>query len=73
MALPLKKLPHNIKEQIHSKILELKNYQNLVNVIKLTNQEPAYRLRVGNYRVLFDVFESNIEIGRILNSKESYK
>jgi mRNA interferase RelE/StbE len=40
---------------------------------KLTNFEPAYRLRVGDYRVLFDVLKRTIEIGRILHRKDSYK
>ncbi|MCI5168202.1 MAG: hypothetical protein D3903_19470 [Candidatus Electrothrix sp. GM3_4] len=35
--------------------------------------EPAYRLRVGNYRILFDVSETTIEIGRVLHQKDSYK
>ncbi|WP_172128727.1 type II toxin-antitoxin system RelE family toxin [Arcobacter acticola] len=39
---------------------------------KLTNFEPAYRLRIGDYRVLFDVEENIIIIGRILHRKESY-
>jgi len=40
---------------------------------KLTNFEPAYRRRVGDYRILFDVLEDTIEIGRILHRKDSYK
>lgn len=61
------------REKIHSKILELKQYPNVSNIKKLTKFEPAYRLRVGNFRVLFDVSESTIEIGRILHRKDSYK
>ena len=53
-------------------ILELKNFPNLQNIKKLTNFEPAYRLRIGDYRVLFDVEENIIIIGRILHRKESY-
>ena len=34
--------------------------------------EPAYRLRVGNYRVLFDVVEDTIIIGRVLHRQNSY-
>ncbi|MGR0482777.1 MAG: type II toxin-antitoxin system RelE family toxin [Candidatus Electronema sp. V4] len=39
----------------------------------LKNFEPAYRLRAKNYRILFDVAEDTIEIGRVLHRKESYK
>ncbi len=61
------------KEKIYAKILELKDFPAVLNVKKLTNFEPAYRLRVGDYRILFDVTEDSIEIGRILHRKESYK
>lgn len=61
------------KEKIYAKILELKNFPDVLNVKKLTNFEPAYRLRVGDYRILFDINGDTIEIGRILHRKESYK
>ena len=69
----LKNIPKDEKERIYNKIMELKNFPEIPNIKKLSNFEPAYRLRVGNYRILFDVFEDNIEIGRILHRKESYK
>ena len=69
----LKKIDKSTKERIHSKIIKLQNFPDIPNLKKLTNFEPAYRLRVGNYRVLFDVFENQIEIGRVLHRKESYK
>jgi len=68
-----KKITAKNKEKIYAKILELKNFPEVLNVKKLTNFEPAYRLRVGDYRVLFDVTEDSIEIGRILHRKNSYK
>lgn len=42
-------------------------------MLNVTNFEPAYRLRVGDYRILFDINDDTIEIGRILHRKESYK
>ncbi|MBT6338103.1 MAG: type II toxin-antitoxin system RelE/ParE family toxin [Desulfobacula sp.] len=69
----LKKLDHKNKEKIHLRILELKKFPNISNMKKLTNFEPAYRRRVGDYRILFDVLEDTIEIGRILHRKDSYK
>jgi mRNA interferase RelE/StbE len=60
------------KSILKNKILELKKFPNLQNIKKLTNFEPAYRLRIGDYRVLFDVEENIIIIGRILHRKESY-
>jgi len=69
----LKKIDSNNREKIHVKILELEKFPNVLNVKRLTNFESAYRLRVGDYRVLFDVLENTIEIGRVLHRKDSYK
>jgi len=69
----LKKIAYSDKELIFSKILELKKFPNITNVKKLTNFEPAFRLRIGDYRVLFDISEDVIFIARILHRKDSYK
>ena len=68
----LKQISEPYKTKIHNKILELRNFPNLQNLKKLTNFEPAYRLRIGDYRVLFDVENEFIIIGRVLHRKESY-
>ena len=69
----LKKIDKAQKQKIHSKILALKDFPEVSNVKKLTNFEPAYRLRIGDHRVLFDVIDDWIVIGRVLHRKESYK
>ena len=69
----LKRIDYKNKEKIHAGISELNNFPNISNVKKLTNFEPAYRLRVGDYRILFDIFESTIQIGRVLHRKDSYR
>jgi mRNA interferase RelE/StbE len=70
----LSALPPKIKDGIHLKIAELVNFPNVINIKKLTHFEPAYRLRVGDYRILFDVVDNQkIVIGRVLHRKESYK
>lgn len=43
-----------------------------MTVKKLTNFEPAYRFRIGNYRVLFDAKKDAIIIGSILHKQNSY-
>ena len=68
----LKSISEPYKSKLHTKILELQKFPNLQNIKKLTNFEPAYRLRVGNYRVLFDVDENTIIIGRVLHRQNSY-
>jgi len=42
-------------------------------VKKLTNFTPEYRLRVGNYRVLFEVDGEKVIIYRVLHRKDAYK
>lgn len=54
-------------------IQKLKDYPNVSNIKKLTNFYPPYRLRIGDYRVIFDVVDNTIFIDRILHRKESYK
>jgi mRNA interferase RelE/StbE len=68
----LKSISEPYKSKLHTKILELQKFPNLQNIKKLTNFEPAYRLRVGSYRVLFDVVEDTIIIGRVLHRQNSY-
>jgi len=68
-----KKLGKKEKGIITDKIIELSGFPNVQNVKKLTNFEPAFRLRIGDFRILFDVTEETIEIGRILHRKDSYR
>ncbi len=43
------------------------------DVKKLTNFTPDYRLRVGNYRVLFALEDNRIVIYRVRHRKDVYK
>ena len=43
------------------------------NIKKLTNHSPEYRLRVGDWRVLFEVSKDKIIIYRIRHRKEAYR
>ena len=42
------------------------------DVKRLTNYSPKFRLRIGEYRVLFEIVEDKIEIHRIRNRSELY-
>jgi mRNA interferase RelE/StbE len=68
----LRKISKDKRKIIHSKIKELEKFPNLPNIKKLTNFEPAYCLRLVNFRILFDVLEEYFVIGRILHRKDSY-
>lgn len=42
------------------------------DVKRLTNFTPEYRLRVGDYRILFEVAGTKVVIYRILHRKDAY-
>ena len=43
------------------------------DVKRLTNFTPEYRLRVGDWRVLFEMEADKITIYRILHRREAYR
>lgn len=43
------------------------------DIKRLTNFSPEYRLRVGNWRILFEISGNKIIIYRILHRKEAYR
>ncbi len=57
----LRRIPQSEQEKVYKKGSELKNFPNVENVIRLTNHKYEYRLRVGNYRILFN-FKSVIKV-----------
>lgn len=68
----LKTIDKKQAEKIFDAVEKLEN--NLTgDVKKLTNFTPEYRLRVGNYRVLFEIENENIIIYRVLHRKDAYK
>lgn len=67
----LEKLEPNVRTRIISKIEELKN--NLTNNVKhLTNFTPEYRLRISNFRELFEIDGSTIIIYHIKRRDKAY-
>lgn len=43
------------------------------DVKRLTNYTQEYRLRIGDYRVLFEIEQDSVVIYRIRHRKEAYK
>nr|VFJ93145.1 MAG: mRNA interferase RelE/StbE [Candidatus Kentron sp. LFY] len=67
----LEKLPRPDAKRIIEKIKSLEN--GLTGDIKrLTNFSPEYRLRIGNYRALFEIDDYKITIYHIKHRKEAY-
>ena len=67
-----KKIPKSMIKLVFDKI-EAMSIDLEGDVKKLTNFSPEYRLRIGDYRVLFEVEQSKIIIYRIRHRKEVYK
>jgi mRNA interferase RelE/StbE len=67
----LKALPKLAQRRIIAKIEALRN-DLAGDVKKLTGFTPEYRLRVGDYRVLFEVEGNRVIIYRILHRKDAY-
>lgn len=70
----LNKLDKKIKFQIYKKIESLKIPSGAHNIKKLKGYETKYRLRSGDYRIVYDVYEdkSVVLISLIANRKDIY-
>jgi Cytotoxic translational repressor of toxin-antitoxin stability system len=67
----LKALPKSQAQRIMQKIVALE--EGLGNEVKkLTDFTPEYRLRVGDYRVLFEIENQEIVIYRVKHRKHAY-
>lgn len=67
----LKDLPKAQYRRVVAKI-EALQHDLAGDVKKLTNFTPEYRLRVGDYRVLFEVEGSAVVVYRVLHRREAY-
>ena len=67
----LRRIPKRYARQIVAKISRLEHGLH-GNIKRLTNFDVDYRLRSGNYRVLFDVEGQRIIVHRVLHRQESY-
>ena len=68
----LSKLDKKEAIKIFSKIENLEDFPKVANLKKLTNFTPPYRLRVGDYRILFDVEDNTIIVYRVRHRKDVY-
>ena len=68
----LKKISLETRQRIIAKI-EMMQEDLAGDVKKLTNFTPEYRLRVGDYRVLFEVNQGRIVIYRVKHRRDVYR
>ncbi|MEH2426167.1 MAG: type II toxin-antitoxin system RelE/ParE family toxin [Nostoc sp.] len=57
MPSKLKKLPIKVRTRIQTKIDDLVDNPRPNGVVKLEDSDNGYRIRVGSYRVIYDIFD----------------
>ncbi|BAU08324.1 type II toxin-antitoxin system RelE family toxin [Fischerella sp. NIES-3754] len=74
-AKQLKKLPEDIKLRIEQKIQELAENPRPDEVVKLEDSEDTYRVRVGKYRILYEVKDDLliVKVVKVGHRKDVYK
>lgn len=71
----LRKLPKKDVQRIMNKIATLKQNPFPPGSIKLAGSECTYRVRIGDYRVIYDLLEKilTIQIIRVRHRKDVYR
>ena len=71
----LKSIPQNYVRNIYNHLKELEQNPHPKGSIKMAGSENTYRLRVGVYRIVYDVFEKEliIKVITIDHRKDVYK
>ncbi len=74
-AKDIEKLDQTVKKQLYKKLVYFKDLADIKVVAKkLHNHEAGeYRLRVGNFRIIFDLDKHTIVVLRIQHRKDVYK
>ena len=69
----IKQLPANYKALIKDRLKTLENFPDVSNVVRLSGLQNKYRLRVGTYRILFELSENRLIVFSILSRKKAYR
>jgi mRNA interferase RelE/StbE len=74
-AKELRKLPKPIISMILQAIVNLAEVPRPDGVRKLTGSQNAYRIRLGEYRVIYNIFDKRlvVEIVRVRDRKDAYR
>jgi mRNA interferase RelE/StbE len=71
----LDKLPHPIRRRIVDVLKELRNNPRPTGVVKLAGDENMWRIRIGNYRVVYEIQDDRliVLILRVAHGKDVYR
>jgi mRNA interferase RelE/StbE len=71
----LKKLPDNIQRRIVAEVEMLARNPRPEGVIKLTGVENLWRIRIGDYRVVYEIHDDRliILVMRVAHRKDVYR
>lgn len=58
----INQLPASIKTKVQDKIVLLKSESRPSGVVKLKGYDNQYRLRVGDYRIRYEIFDEELKI-----------
>ena len=69
----LKKLSTDIRDRINEKILDLSDNPRPSGVVKLENIENKYRIRIGTYRILYEIKDDVLIVVRVGHRRDVYR
>ncbi|MBG1267126.1 type II toxin-antitoxin system RelE family toxin [Nostoc sp. WHI] len=71
----LKKLSADIRDRVNEKILELADNPRPSGVVKLENTDNKYRIRIGNYRILYEIQDDVliVKVVRVGHRRDVYR
>ncbi|MBZ0257092.1 type II toxin-antitoxin system RelE/ParE family toxin, partial [bacterium] len=71
----LRKIPRNDLERIAKAIDDLANDPRPIGCLKMKGYEGFYRLRIGDYRIIYDIQEKKLVVLviRIRQRKDAYR
>jgi len=70
-----RKLDGQVRRHINEALLSLEDTPRPPGVVKLRNRENEWRMRVGNYRIIYEIDDNQhlITILRINHRREAYR
>lgn len=73
-ARQVRKLPRSVRDRLLDAIEDLEDDPRPHGVKKLAGQKTAWRIRIGEYRVIYDIFDSEllVTVVRAAHRREAY-